>query len=362
MAIEKFHLRNVRVIRSATIQPSPGINLIYGKNASGKSSLLEAIHILAQGRSFRTHLVSRVVTGGAASMILFARLSKRGGEQLTIGAERGEGVIRLRKEGRSVPSTAELARELPVQAITPEVHALVEQGPASRRRFLDWGVFHVEHGFISTWRRFVKALQQRNAALRTGLPNGQISVWHGELAECAVEMGRMRRGYLEELVPLARNLLQLMTGGSELELRYLPGWNEEKEDYAAHLQRSLDSDRRSGYTRHGPHRFDLAIFVDGEPARDRISRGEQKMLAIALRLAQAELLQSRGDREQCVLLVDDLASELDPERRSSLLRVLGECGCQVFITATDLESIEDTAMRTAKLFHVEHGVLQEVVQ
>ncbi|HFC53954.1 MAG TPA: DNA replication/repair protein RecF [Gammaproteobacteria bacterium] len=358
--IERFDLRNVRIIDSASIQPSPRINLIYGGNASGKSSLLEAIHILALGRSFRTHQISRVVSTGATSMILFAQLGRARRKQLSVGAERGEKINRLRIGGRTVRTTAELARELPVQIISPEIHDLIEQGPVNRRRFLDWGLFHVEHGFMAIWKRFAKALQQRNAGLRSGLPDAQISVWHAEMGELGQELDRMRRGYIERLLPLAQKHTDVLLGGaSRLKIRYMRGWRE-RIDYTEYLSGSLETDRQFGHTRQGPHRADLEMFIDEMPVRDRLSRGEQKMLGTAMRLAQVELLRT-GSGLRSVLLVDDLAAELDAERRRRLVGALDESGCQVFVTATDPGSLGEESGRIEKMFHVEHGALREVV-
>lgn len=359
MSIERFDLRNVRIIESASIQPSRRINLIYGSNASGKTSLLEAIHLLALGRSFRTHQISKVVTSGAASMTLFAQLRRSGRDHTTIGVERGEQIARMRVDGKTVHSTAELARELPVQIISPDIHRLIEQGPTNRRQFLDWGLFHVEHGFMSAWRRFAKALQQRNAGLRSRLPDAQVSVWHAEMAECAGQMDRMRRGYVDLFVPVAQRVAGRLLGDTRLDVRYLPGWREEDE-YIEYLNRSLDTDRQCGYTRYGPHRADLAIYLDGAPARDRISRGEQKMLGTALRLAQVELLRGQSG-SRCVLLVDDMPAELDMERKKVLFNVLRGSDCQVFLTATDVRSLGEESKHIDSMFHVEHGVVEEVV-
>ncbi len=359
MSIERLDIRNVRIIGSASINPARGVNLLYGRNASGKTSILEAIHLLALGRSFRTHHISRVVRKGEQSLILFSRLAQGGGEVTSVGVERGDKIARMRVNGVTVHSTADLARQLPVILINPDIHAVIEQGPGNRRQLLDWGLFHVEHEFLPVWRRFTKALRQRNAGLKRGIPGGQLSIWHGEMAESAALIDSLRRSYVEMLLPHARKIVATLLPGASLTTRYERGWRG-NESYQQYLERSTEGDRQCGYTRHGPHRADIGIELDGTPARERVSRGEQKMLATALRLAQAELLRERTGVE-CVLLVDDLAAELDRERRRVLLELLARTGCQVFITATEPDSITEDATWIDSMFHVEHGVIKEVV-
>ena len=359
MSIVRIDVFNVRNIKKASIYPSNRINLISGGNGSGKTSFLEAIYLLALGKSFRTHQMQKVVSIGADSLIVFAEyLSNHRTE--TVGVERGDGVARLRINGNNVGSVAELAHLIPVQLINPDNHQLIELGPRYGRRFVDWGMFHVEQEFFPVWCRFSKALRQRNAALRLGGGDSEISVWHGEMSDCARRISQLRKAYVSDLTPVARTAVRAMLG-VELDIRFLPGWSgSEDESYEAYLSRSTRLDRKAGYTRQGPHRADLVIDIDGAPARDRVSRGEQKVLATALRLAQIELMRAKTG-QHCVVLVDDLASELDYERRSLVIDYLSRLDCQTFITATDRGLLQNKGDLIDKVFHVEHGRIKEMI-
>jgi len=360
MSIDRIDIENVRNIQKVSIQPSSQINLIFGKNASGKSSFLEAVYILALGRSFRTHQIQNVIQTGADSLTVFARFITGQNSSTKLGIERGVNVTRLRINGNSVNSVAELARHIPVQLITPDSHQLIENSPQGRRKFMDWGMFHVEHDFFSVWSRFNRAVKQRNAGLRSGVRNSEIKIWHTEMVECANYIDEVRKTYVTELNEVTLRYVADLMGPINMDIRYLQGWRA-NENYHEHLERSIHSDREAGYTRHGPHRADLDITVDGIPARKHISRGEQKLLASALRLAQVELLTIKTGKS-CVLLIDDLPSELDNDHRSMYLDSLCGLGCQIFITATEKELLDDRKEFIGKTFHVEHGDIVEVLQ
>ncbi len=359
MSIVRIDAINVRNIRKISVYPSERINLICGPNGSGKSSFLEAIYLLALGKSFRTHQIQKVVTSGADTLIVFAECVSKHGLPVSLGIERGTSITRLRVNGSSVGAVSELAQLLPVQLINPDSHHLIEMGPRYRRKFVDWGMFHVEQEFFPIWSRFNQALRQRNAALRKGSEDSEIMVWHGEMSHCAHRISDLRSTYISELLPLASRITKKLLGTGELDIRFSPGWSTD-EQYHIYLERSTKLDRSLGYTRQGPHRADLNINIAGVPAKDQLSRGEQKMLATSLRLSQIELLREKTG-QTCVLLVDDLPSELDSERRSRLIGHLVDLACQVFITATEKELLAERLEIIDKVFHVEHGNIKEMI-
>jgi DNA replication and repair protein RecF len=200
-------------------------------------------------------------------------------------------------------------RWCPVQVIDPEVHRLIEEGPSRRRRFLDWGVFHV--AFVGHWQRYQQVLRQRNAALKSRQPRAAITAWDGELVSYGQLITDARSQYLELLLPqaqaLGRNLL-----GLELMLSYRPGWAREL-SFSDALQQSWNHDQESGVTHVGPHRAEIGIRLDGLAVKDRISRGQQKLLASALLIAQLKLFPEDSPVRPCLLL-DDPAAELDDNR------------------------------------------------
>lgn len=253
---------------------------------------------------------------------------------------------------------------MPVQYLGPDSQKLLEMGPKERRKLLDWGVFHVEHGFYPQWRRFYRALKQRNAVLKSRESVAGLKAWNQELVGAAQYLHRYRRSYMESLLPFFSEYLVQLSGPSEQALTadYYPGWNEDHA-YGEILERSLERDLRLGFTQYGPHRADLVIKANGYPASEALSRGQLKLIVIALRLAQVSLMQKTSGR-RCVFLMDDLPSELDQINRTKVLTILLESGAQIFVTSTDADALmleKIGISHDKKVFHVEHGSVTEVV-
>ncbi len=356
LALKVDRLRN---IAHASLEPSRTLNFVHGANACGKTSVMEAIHLLGHGRSFRDARGRGLVQDGEHSLTVFARVEDEGGIVHSLGMERGRGGVALRVDGEASRSLQRLAECLPLQIIHPESHRLVEQGPQFRRRFLDWGVFHVEPGFYPAWRRFRRSMGQRNALLRASAGTAELEPWERELDEAAERLHRYREAYCEKLgtqvVAAAADL-----GIAGVTLRYSAGWRRAS-SLAELLRTNRARDRALGYTQAGPHRADLLLLCEEGRAAERISRGQQKLLVFALVLAQARLLaEERGIRP--VLLVDDLAAELDRAFASRVLEQLRQEGRQVWITGTDPAALgADRPPQGAAVFHVERGAFSRVI-
>lgn len=352
MHLADLRIRGFRCLSECDLSPDPGINLIVGENASGKSSLLEAIYFLGRGQSFRQTHPSRLVQRGAAGFTLGAQLRSDEHRPVWIGAHREAAQTRFKLDGREGVPLLDLVSALPVQVIDPNLHRLIEEGPRYRRRYLDWGVFHVEHGFYQAWRRYRRALRQRNGALRRGLGKSAVIAWDNELVNAGREVDACRRSYLNDLAGILPDMIGDLLGEGEIVLDYYPGWPRD-EEFGSSLIRLLERDQDSGFTHAGPHRADLRVRVDHARARDWVSRGQQKVLTAALLLAQAALLdRRRGIRP--VLLIDDLAAELGPTYRAALLRVIGKLRGQCFLTFLEPSLVPD-AIESSRMFHVEHG-------
>jgi DNA replication and repair protein RecF len=348
------HLRNLVSVNN--LELSSKFNLFHGANGSGKTSFLEAIHFLGLGRSFRTHLNSRVIHHEAPHFSLFAELILREDHNLGIGMERhrnGECKIRLANE--NLRSIVEITQIMPMQLLNPDSRLLLSSGPKLRRQFLDWGVFHVEHLFYSCWLNVQRSLKQRNAALRM-MPaqKDMVQLWDVDLAQAAERLDKMRSVYVALLNPEFKNLLTHFGLHNSIELLYKRGWDQD-ESLQSVLNRSLARDFQLGYTQYGPHRADLIPMIGKIPAFDILSQGQQKLLVYALHLSQGILLQ-RQTGKSCIYLFDDLAAELDVEKRYKLISVLCNLDAQVFITGISKDSFSELNGRSDKaMFHVEHG-------
>ena len=327
MTLSRVQVTDFRSLHSASLELDPAFTLITGPNASGKTSLLESIYLLGRGRSFRTRRLEHLIRHGSDRFVVFGEVDSLG-RRIPLGIEGSAAGVRARISGERPNSLAELAVALPVQIIDPEVHRLIEEGPSQRRRFLDWGVFHVEQSFVADWQRYQQVLRQRNAALKSRQPRSVVSAWDGELIQFGQRLTDARARYVELLVgaaePIARDLL-----GMNLALSYRAGWNRER-TLAEALDSSWPHDLEVGTTQVGPHRAELAIRLDGTPVKNRISRGQQKLLAASLLIGQIKLF--HVERVQPTLLLDDPAAELDDQRLARLIATVSSQPVQLVVT------------------------------
>jgi DNA replication and repair protein RecF len=345
-----IEIENFRCIERATLEFDPRGTGVIGQNASGKTSLLEAIFFLAHGRSFRTATRQRLIRRGSESFRVIARLVRHE-RDLVASAEHGHGSTQMRLAGRGVSGVAEIAEVLPIQVIDPGVHRLIDEGSARRRRLMDWGVFHVKHGFLEQWRRYQRALNQRNTALREGLSAQVVDAWGEEMVQTASFMDQARADYVaafgQEFTTLASSLLD-----ESVEIEYRRGWSSEH-DLAGALAEVRQRDMRMGTTTVGPHRADLVIRVDGVLARDRVSRGQQKLLAAALILAQIKATNSAEGGARTCLLLDDPAAELDVDKLGKLLRAIEQIPAQLIVSSVSEAGLR--GIEIGRMFHVEQG-------
>jgi DNA replication and repair protein RecF len=328
VSLGRLQVTDFRCLQSAELELDPHFTLISGPNASGKTSLLEAMYVLGRGRSFRTRRLEHLIRHGVERFVVFGEVDTAN-RRVPMGVEGSRAGIRAQIDGDKPSSLAELALQLPVQIIDPEVHHLIEEGPSRRRRFLDWGVFHVEQSFVGHWQRYQQVLKQRNAALKAHQPRAIVSVWDSDLVRSGELLSAARARYVTALSPraeaLGRNLL-----GMELSLSYRSGWAKDQ-SMAEALQQSWNHDQEAAATQIGPHRAELAIRLDGTAVKDRISRGQQKLLAAALLIAQIKLF-PEGSPVQPSLLLDDPAAELDDERLGGLIREVSSQSVQLIVT------------------------------
>ena len=195
--LHKLQIQHFRNLSQAEIYPSGGMNLLLGHNGSGKSSVLEAIHYLSLGRSFRTHLTNRVIMQGEKAFTLFAQL-QLDDQSVNVGLQKDrQGDTQLKIGGKSADKLAQLASLLPLQLIHPEGYNLLTGGPQQRRAFVDWGVFHVEQAFFPLWVKVRRLLKQRNALLRQSTQYAPLSYWDQQLAEFSQALSVFRQQYCQ---------------------------------------------------------------------------------------------------------------------------------------------------------------------
>jgi DNA replication and repair protein RecF len=329
MALRRLQVSDFRCVQAAELAIDPKFTLIVGQNASGKTSLLEAIYVLSRGRSFRTRRVNNLIRTSTSRFVVFGEV-ERGGERVPLGVEGTAEGMRARMAGERVGSLSDLTVALPVQVIDPEVHRLIEEGPTQRRRFLDWGVFHVEHSFVGHWQKYQVALKQRNAALKARQARPVIAAWDGELVRLGMLIDQARGRYAQRLEAAVQEIARSLLG-LPLSLGYRSGWTREM-TFAEALNQSWGHDLESGWTNVGPHRAELGIRLGGSSVKDRISRGQQKLLAASLIIGQISLFPTESVTRP-TLLLDDPAAELDNDRLLGLIREVAQSSVQLVVTS-----------------------------
>ena len=354
-SITKLNITSLRNLAQVTLLPSTGFNLIYGENGSGKTSLLEAIYLLGRAKTFRSSSKSPIIQEGSEACAVYAALDE--GSNLGFSRDRA-GNQQIRLNGQNANNSAELAQSLPLQLFNSDAFKILEGGPGVRRGFLDWGVFHVEQRFITHWRQAQRALQNRNSLLKKkSVAQAELKPWTAEFCRHAEEVHRFRKEYMVRFEAGLSNMLEEMLPIRGFSLKYTKGWDNDLEIV---FGQSLDKDLRYGHTLAGPHRADLKIQIGNEPASEHLSRGQQKLLVIAMKLTQAALLKMQTDKH-CVFLLDDLPAELDGANREKLFGILAKLGEQAFITGIERQQLLDSAQekgKEVKLFHVEHGKIR----
>jgi DNA replication and repair protein RecF len=339
------------------LEPSEHINIFWGNNGAGKTSVLEAIHYLTHGRSFKSSRNRSLIQRDQQQLVVYGVV---GPGRYPIGIQRNQdGTVDIRISGERITAVSELARMVPVQVINSDAFLLLEGSPKTRRQFLDWGVFHVEPSFLSAWQRAQKALKNRNILLRSGRINDlQMNPWTQEFITASNEVDRLRQHYLADFSEYFQQLLSRLIDLPDLKLSYSRGWDKTK-TLDEVLKDGQDRDKKTGFTHSGPQRADLRIRLGKENAADVLSRGQQKLVVSALKLAQGLDLMKRKESKRCIYLLDDLPAELDQHHIEQICQVLEQMDAQFFITCIDPESVQPYWQQKdrLRLFHVEHGAV-----
>jgi DNA replication and repair protein RecF len=361
---QRLDVQDLRNLRAVRLDLAPGLNYFHGANGAGKTALLEAVHLLARGRSFRSHQAAELIRQGADRLVVRAVVQDehRGVQNLSVSrARRARAELRINGDpGRKLSEAAGL---LPLQVMVPSLSDLVFGAPAERRQWLDWGTFHVKPDYMPLWRRYLHALRQRNAALKAvasgALSEQGLAVWTEELAVLGETVTAVRGAYLESLAPVLQEVLGELSPGMDCAMRYRRGWPEDA-PLRKVLGESLSKEVKSGATQSGPHRAEVELRVAGLDAGATLSRGQGKALASALMLAQSKLLM-RTARRAAAFLIDDIGAELDLPHSERFFRQLADLGVQVLATSSSgPEAMAGLAPAQLTVFHVEHGEVRRL--
>jgi len=354
MGLKSLEITGFRNLLQVNLLANKDLNLIIGSNAAGKTSLLESIFYLSYGRSFRPSQTKDLISYDSDFFRLVSDLDINDSR---IGIERNLKDQTIRVNRQPISRISQLSSLLPVLVLHPDSHQLISAGPDNRRQFMDWGVFHVEHNFFHSWKKYKKALSQRNASLRLRQTDRLCSLWNTELVQHALIIEKFRNEYLQKIITTVNSLSVELFPDHDITLEHKRGWPEDI-SFTDNLSNNLERDRDKGFTQSGPHRADIKITVDGKSAQTSISRGQQKKLVSLLKIAQLTLF-SELTNQKCILLFDDLPAELDIQNQNKIMKILSRLNIQLFVTAIDDSLIDCNSWDNYKVFHVEHGVVTE---
>lgn len=357
MRIQRLRATHLRCFDAIDLTPGTRLNYLIGPNGAGKTTILEAIYLLSHGRSFRGGTLDVLAQRGQTGFSVHAQVVSESGTSNELGVSRGPDGWCLHVNGLDQPTLASVLERCAAICFEPGSFTLVAGGAEHRRRFLDWGVFHVERGSLEAWRKWRRALRQRSALLRADGSPEQFRIWESELERFAIPLEAARRNYFQALCPHLQIISErLLPELGPPRLHYQPGWNVER-PLSQLLAEQRQQDRYQGRTRSGPHRADWRIGFQQAPTRDYLSRGQIKLVALACILAQGSLLAARSG-EWPILCLDDPASELDPTRQEVVFEELSNHPMQAWITAT--RTMDLPSLSSAVSFHVEQQAIREV--
>lgn len=353
MSLRHLTACNFRCLTDVALEVGPQYNLIHGANASGKTSILEAIAYLGRGKSFRGAGAPDLIEHGASEFVLLGKVDT-GARLATVGVRNSKDGLQVKIDGDRATSAAALVDILPLQVIDPEIHKLVGGGPEERRRYLDWIAFHVEQAYPERWRRFRRALKQRNAALRDGAARASVAAWDREFLDAATEVNETRRRVLGIAMAGLEETGEALLG-TPIGFEYRQGWAADQALEEA-LGAAWERDCQAGTTHVGPQRAELRLIYDERQAKRLVSRGQQKLLACTLILAATELVQMALEKP-LLLLLDDPAAELDGEALERLLSLVFALGSQIIATSLEPETLRFP--EAPAVFHVEQGKVEK---
>ena len=356
MALQSLLVQNLRNIQSLELSLADDVNLFFGANGAGKTSILEAIDFLSRGRSFRHHRLNPLLRKDAETITVSSTV-QHGEQKLRMGIEKSSQHTTLHQNQQKVASISAHAMYLPVVSMHPDSHQLIQGGAKYRRNFIDWTAFHVKHDFLQDWRDFNKCLRQRNQMLRSGkTASKELLAWTEELCLQANKVNEARSAIFNELKPIFLDFIDKILPEAEIELDYYAGWPKEL-TLASAIEQTQQQEQVKRTTQRGPHRADIKIQLNQQTAAAAASRGQQKLIAACLLLAQIKFAQANS-KQRCIVLLDDIRAELDQPHTNALLAELQALKCQAFITAIEEKQINLAGWKEAKTFHVKQGTCE----
>lgn len=361
MLISGLKFIGFRNLEQVEWSPDPGFNVIWGKNAQGKTNILEGIFLLATLKSFRTSRTDELIghdrsESSVTGRVLTSQVQRHIEVQLTSQGKR------VRLDHKPVRRAADVLGYLRPVLFAPEEVGLAKGPPGGRRDLLDRAIFQANPAYLDLAQQYAHQLRQRNRLLREAAHQQLIEPWSEGLIASGARIREERSRYMVRLRPLLQETYSQITAGNEQADLAYPQEQAERGAYEETLRHELaqsrEAERRLGQTLAGPHRDDPAFIVEGRNLRSFGSQGQQRSFILAFKTAQIGDLENQVG-EPPVLLLDDITSELDSQRKNFFFRFLRERRGQVFVTTTDPDALRSEGLEQARYFHVKRGKLYD---
>lgn len=351
MILTDLNIHHLRNISAAHLSLNSRFTFIMGPNGSGKTSILEALYLLSCGHSFRSREISPIISHGQSALTVFARAENHN----TVSIQKScSEPTQIKLNNQFCTTTSQLAYALPCQIFYSDIFQIIDAGPSVRRSVLDWGLFHVKPNYLTLWKEYKQVLKQRNALLKKHAPYAHFIPWDQQLSHLANQLDELRQDYFELWKTRFYNVLQQLTD-SPCSIHYFKGWDKKQTGKTLEqiLEDHFSGDNQKLYTQYGAHQADILIESNDIKARQVLSRGQQKIILIALKLAQGELLD-----HQCLYLFDDLVSELDDTHQKKLLNYLAsQQGQYVITTVNKMDLIAQLPKEQVFSYAVNNGLV-----
>ena len=361
MLIDHLSVNRFRNISSASLKLDH-VTLLYGDNGSGKTSVLEAIHILGNGKSFRGNTFDSIINESSEDLMVFATV-----DTSKVGIQRyRNGSTQIKLNGRPISKVSELAKLLPVHLVEPNSVTLIEGPPTERRRFLDFTMFHVEHRFLKVYREFQSVLKQRNALLKTfPVDLKQLDYWDHIYIDKAFALTEIRKDIYSNIIKEGiEEAFDYLIPGLDVSHELIDGCKRSCD--VSVLEEIIKSNRHTDIkyksSQIGPHRADILFKLNGNLAKDYLSRGQKKLVTYGVRLAPALML-AKQNKQSGIVLIDDMPSELDVHSVNRVCDLVNAIGSQTVLTSVDKNNEQTKSIIQSlepAMFHVEHGAVQPI--
>jgi len=369
MLIKQLYIAGFRNIEAASIVTDKRVNVFFGKNGSGKTSILESLFYLGRAKSFRTNRKQEIINNDKADLVVSAQIDqKEADHRLGIQLDNNGG-NKLKLDGEVINKLSEASSLVPCQLITPESFDIFWSSPKARRSFIDFGLFHVEHEYQKSWLEFSKLLKQTNALLRLGnASQREVEYWYKTYIEAGNKIDSLREAFLQEHFSEAIRLLTEeivdpekaeLIKGVQVKYRRKNISLDELDD--TKFRQVLERDKRYKQVNYGPNRADITFVKDGVDISTMLSRGQAKMMFYLLEMAMVNIV-SKVTNKNIAILIDDLPSEVDPETRSTMIEMLLKTKAQIFVTGIESKIAMEFNKYTdsVNVFHVEHGTISAI--